>query len=51
MIPRERGFAPEVPITSPSAKGSTVDDAIERLANSALPHGRESRAGKGADES
>jgi hypothetical protein len=45
VIPRERGFAKEVPITSPSAKGSMVDNAIERLANSALPHGKESKAG------
>lgn len=46
VIPRERGFAPEVPITSPSAKGSMVDDAIKTLADAALPHGRESKAGK-----
>ena len=45
VIPPKWGFAPEIPITSPSAKGSMVDEAIERLANSALPHGRESKAG------
>ena len=50
LLVRPKGWVEPTPITSPSAKGSMVDNAIERLANSALPHGRDSRAGKAKDE-
>lgn len=36
VIPRGRGFAPEIPLVSPSAKGSMVDDVIGALCDQAL---------------
>jgi hypothetical protein len=36
VIPRERGFAPEVPITSPLPKGSFIEGVVNRMVDNAL---------------
>jgi hypothetical protein len=45
LLVRPKGWVEPVPLAVPPGQ-----DAIERLANAALPHGRESRAGKAKDE-